>query len=208
MTKPRKLKSPRSIKTRNLVLAIFFFCLAVAGVNFAISANNHTDEFLVASRDLPAGSSFAASDTSSSAVNLGTSANQYLKPGDVPEGGYLLGPVRAGQLIPRSMLASTIIDERVPVVVQSAMGLPDGLVAGASVDIWVAPIDENKQFGEPFVLVLGAEVSRLIENQEMFANQSPSVEMWVPIEAVGPVLSSISAGDKISLILRPTLADG
>ena len=105
-------------------------------------------------------------------------------------------------------MASAIIDERVPVVVQSAMGLPDGLVAGASVDIWVAPIDENKQFGEPFVLVLGAEVSRLIENQEMFANQSPSVEMWVPIEAVGPVLSSISAGDKISLILRPTLADG
>lgn len=208
MNKPRKLKSARSTKTRNLAFAIAFFCLAVGGVNFAITANNQTQEFLVASRDLPAGSTFATADTTVTEVNLGTSAAQYLRVGEVPEGGYLLGPVREGQLIPLSMLASAIIDERVPVVVQSAMGLPDGLVAGASVDVWIAPINENKVFGEPFVLVMGAEVSQLLENKEMFANQTPSVELWVPIEAVGPILSSTSAGDKISLILRPTLADG
>lgn len=207
MSKLRKLKSPRTTKARNLILAIAFFCLAAGGVNYVISANNHTDEFLVASRDMPAGSTFIRADTSEASVNLGTSADQYLKLTEMPEGGYLLGPIRAGQLIPRSMLASAIIDERVPVVVQSSMGLPDGLVAGASVDVWVAPISENKIFGEPYVLVLGAEVSQLVENKEMFANQNPAVELWVPIEAVGPVLSSISAGDKISLILRPTLAD-
>jgi hypothetical protein len=189
-------------------LAIAFFCIAAAAVNFAITANNHTDEYLVASRDMPAGSTFVVSDASPASVNLGTSADQYLKAGEIPEGGYLLGPVRAGQLIPRSMLASAIIDERVPVVVQSAMGLSDGLVAGASVDLWVAPITEDNNFAEPYVLVLGAEVSQLIESKEMFANQNPAVELWVPLEAVGPVLNSISAGDKISLILRPTLADG
>ena len=208
MSKTRKLKSPRSARARKLLFAILFFCLAAAGVNFAISANNQTQEFLVASRDLPAGSTFLSTDTSVSAVNLGASASQYLKVGDVPEGGYLLGPVRAGQLIPLSMLASAVIDERVPVVVESAMGLPDGLVPGSSVDVWVAPVLENKVFGEPYVLVLGAEVSELIESKEMFASQNPAVELWVPIEVVGPILSSISAGDKISLILRPTLADG
>lgn len=208
MTKPRKLRAPRTARARNLALAIGFFCMAAAAVNFAITANNHTDEFLVASRDMPAGSAFVATDTSAASVNLGPSASQYLKAGEVPEGGYLLGPVRSGQLIPRSMLASAIIDERVPVVVQSAMGLPNGLVAGASVDVWVAPITEGKTFGEPFVLVLGAEVSQLIENKEMFATQTPAVEMWVPLDAVGPILRSVSAGDKISLILRPTLADG
>lgn len=208
MGKIRKLKSPRTAKFKNLVLALALFASSAMGVNYIIQVNNHTDTYLVASRDLPAGSTFMESDTSPMPVNLGASAAQYLQQKDLPSGAYLLGPVRKGQLIPKSMIASSVIDERVPVVIDSAMGLPAGLVPGASVDIWVSPIDENKSFGEPFVLVLGAEVSQLIENQEMFANQSPSVELWVPIEAVGPVLSSISSGASISLILKPTLADG
>lgn len=183
------------------------FCLSAGALNYVIFINNHTDEYLVAERDLPAGSTFAISDTKVADAYLGASSSSYLKVGDLPSGTYLLGPIRAGQLIPRSILASAVIDERVPVVVESAMGLSVDMVAGASVDLWVAPIDENKVFGEPYVLVLGAEVSELIENKEMFASQSPAVELWVPVEAVGPVLSSIAKGDSISLILRPTLAE-
>jgi hypothetical protein len=88
------------------------------------------------------------------------------------------------------------------------MGLPVGLVSGASVDVWVAPLNEEKVLAEPYVLVLGAEVSQLISSDEIFANQSQAVELWVPIDAVGPVLSAIALEHSISLILRPTLADG
>lgn len=208
MSKIRKLGSARNIKTKSLLAAAAFFVASVLAVNFVIQQNNHTDEYLVAARDLPAGSTFVASDTQAQSVNLGLSSKQYLKVSEIPAGGYLLGPIRAGQLIPRSMLASVVIDERVPLVVQSDMGLPTGLVPGASVDLWVTPVDENKIHGEPFVLVLGAEVSELIENNEMFANQNPAVELWVPVEAVGPVLGAIAAEASISLILKPTLADG
>lgn len=208
MSKIRKLGSARNTKTKSLLAAAAFFVASVLAVNFVIQQNNHTDEYLVAARDLPAGSTFVASDTQTQSVNLGLSSKQYLKVSEIPAGGYLLGPIRAGQLIPRSMLASVVIDERVPLVVQSDMGLPTGLVPGASVDLWVTPVDENKIHGEPFVLVLGAEVSELIENNEMFANQNPAVELWVPVEAVGPVLGAIAAEASISLILKPTLADG
>lgn len=208
MSKIRKLGSARNTKTKSLLAAAAFFVASVLAVNFVIQQNNHTDEYLVAARDLPAGSTFVASDTQKQSVNLGLSSKQYLKVSEIPAGGYLLGPIRAGQLIPRSMLASVVIDERVPLVVQSDMGLPTGLVPGASVDLWVTPVDENKIHGEPFVLVLGAEVSELIENNEMFANQNPAVELWVPVEAVGPVLGAIAAEASISLILKPTLADG
>lgn len=208
MSKIRKLGSARNTKTKSLLAAAAFFVASVLAVNFVIQQNNHTDEYLVAARDLPAGSTFVASDTQTQSVNLGLSSKQYLKVSEIPAGGYLLGPIRAGQLIPRSMLASVVIDERVPLVVQSDMGLPTGLVPGASVDLWVTPVDENKTHGEPFVLVLGAEVSELIENNEMFANQNPAVELWVPVEAVGPVLGAIAAEASISLILKPTLADG
>ncbi len=208
MSKIRKLGSARKTKTKSLLAAAGFFVASVLAVNFVIQQNNHTDEYLVAARDLPAGSTFVASDTHAQSVNLGLSSKQYLKVSEIPAGGYLLGPIRAGQLIPRSMLASAVIDERVPLVVQSDMGLPSGLVPGASVDLWVTPVDENKIHGEPFVLVLGAEVSELIENNEMFADQNPAVELWVPVEAVGPVLGAIAAEASISLILKPTLADG
>lgn len=173
-----------------------------------IELNNHTDEYLVASRDLPAGSAITDLDAVLTEVNLGASAKQYLLAGELPNGGYLLGPVRAGQLIPRSMLANAVIDERVPVVVKSAMGLPAGLVSGASVDVWVAPFNEDKVLAEPYALVLGAEVSQLISRDEIFGSESEAVELWVPIDAVGPILSAIASEHSISLILRPTLADG
>ena len=189
------------------MLAIALLASSVAGVNLVIAQNNQTSEYLVASHDLPAGSPISIADSAAAAVNLGHSAANYLRIGELPSGSYILGPIRKGQLIPRSMLASAVVDERVPLVVNSAMGLSSGVTGGASVDLWVTPIAEDKTAGEPFALVLGAEVSRLLEKSEMFSNQNPDVELWVPVEAVGPVLASISSGAKISLVLRPTLAD-
>lgn len=207
MAKVRNLKSPHRIRLRNLVLAILLLTSSVLGVNAVIVANNQTSEYLVAGRDLPAGSPIALTDSATAQVNLGITAGNYLSVGDLPSGGYLLGPVRKGQLIPKSMLASAVIDERVPLVVSSAMGLSSGLIAGASVDIWVTPIDDENLVGEPYALVLGAEVARLLEKTEMFNNSGPDVELWVPVEAVGPVLGAMSSGSKLSLVLRPTLAD-
>lgn len=207
MSRVRKLKSPQNVKLRNLLLAIALLASSVAGVNLVIAQNNQTAEYLVASHDLPAGSPISTADSAAAKVNLGQSAGNYLRVGELPSGSYILGPIRKGQLIPSSMIANAVVDERVPLVVNSSMGLSSGVVGGASVDLWVTPIAEDKTVGEPFALVLGAEVSRLLDNSEMFSNQNPDVELWVPLEAVGPVLASISSGAKISLVLRPTLAD-
>jgi hypothetical protein len=72
----------------------------------------------------------------------------------------------------------------------------------------VTPAKQDKVVGEPYVLVLAAEVARLFEDNEMFSEKNSQVELWVPLEAVGPVLAAVSNGDSVSLILRPTLADG
>lgn len=208
MTKPRKLRSPRRAKIRSLLLGLSLVGASVGVVSFTISANNHTDEFLVATHDLPAGTPVSLADLELALVNLGVSAEQYLRKDDLPNSAYVLGPLREGQLVPKSMLASSIIDERVPVVVNSAMGLAAGVVAGASVDIWVTPQKEEQIAVEPYVIVLAAEVARVFEQNEMFGDKNSDVELWVPIDAVGPVLAAISNGASVSLILRPTLADG
>ena len=208
MAKLKKLRSPRQSKIRNLILGLILLASSVGVVAFTVAENNHTDEYFVAARDLPAGSPVSTADLKIAMVNLGLGAEHYLRSGGLPEGSYVLGPLRAGQLVAKSALANAIIDERVPVVVNSAMGLSSGVVAGASVDVWVTPAQQDEEVGEPYVLVLAAEVARLFESNEMFSEKKSQVELWVPLEAVGPVLAAISNGDSVSLILRPTLADG
>jgi Flp pilus assembly protein CpaB len=208
MAKLKKLRSPRRAKIRSLIFGLILVASSVGVVALTISENNHTDEFFVAARDLPAGSPVSGADLEIATVNLGKGAEHYLRKDELPGGAYVLGPLRAGQLVAKSALASSIIDERVPVVVNSAMGLSAGVVAGASVDVWVTPAKEEQVVGEPYVLVLAAEVARLFEKNEMFADENSQVELWVPIDAVGPVLAAISNGASVSLILRPTLADG
>jgi Flp pilus assembly protein CpaB len=208
MAKLKKLRSPNQTKMRSLFFGLIMIASSVGVVAFTISENNHTDEFLVAARDLPAGSPVTSADLKIAEVNLGLGSENYLRKNELPADAYMLGPVRTGQLVAKSTLATSIIDERVPVVVKSAMGLSAGVVAGASVDVWVTPAKEDKVVGEPYVLVLAAEVAKLFENNELFAEENSKVELWVPLEAVGPVLAAISNGDSVSLILRPTFADG
>jgi Flp pilus assembly protein CpaB len=208
MAKLKKLRSSRQTKIRSLLLGLILLASSVGVVAFTIASNNQTDEYLVAARDLPAGSPVSSADMKIAMVNLGLGAEHYLRKDELPGGSYMLGPIRAGQLVAKSALASAVIDERVPVVVNSAMGLSSGVVAGASVDIWVTPAKQDKVVGEPYVLVLAAEVARLFEDNEMFSEKNSQVELWVPLEAVGPVMAAISNGDSVSLILRPTLSDG
>lgn len=207
MKKSRRIKSAPANRMLPLLLGVGCVLLAVVGVSFVIEQYNRVQQFLVASSDLPAGSLLSESSFKAVEVNLGTSAENYLTVDQRPAATYLLGPLRAGQLIPRSMLSSSVIDERVPVVIDSKMGLPTGLVAGSSVDVWVAPAKQEDAISEPFAIVVGAEVAKLISNADMFAKPNPSVELWVPIDAVPSILSSIAAEDSITLILRPTLAE-
>jgi hypothetical protein len=208
MTTSRKLKSPHVARRKTLVLAVGLVTLSVGGIWFAIEANNRTEEFLVSAGALPAGISIAESMLLPISANLGSSSDKYLRAGELPLGSYLLGPVVPGQLIIKSMLASAIIDARVPLVITSKMPLPTALKPGSSVDLWVSEKLENNTFAAPYALVLGAEVAKILETTGMFAEDVSPVELWVPTEAIAPVLDAVDAGDSISLILRPTAADG
>lgn len=207
MTTTRRLRSTHLAKRRNIFFAVGLVALSVSGVWLAIESNNHTEEFLVSTSALPAGSSVDEAMFQVMNANLGSSSSQYLRVGELPKGSYLLGPVVPGQLIIKSMLASEIIDSRVPLVITSKMPLPLALKPGGSVDLWVSEKLEDNKFAPPYALVLGAEVARILETTGMFAEQVSPVELWVPTEAIAPVLDAVDAGDSISVILRPTAAD-
>jgi Flp pilus assembly protein CpaB len=203
----KNINQRKSSRMRRLIAAGVTLAVAVTGAYWAIESQSITQKFVVAKRDLPAGSPISAADFDVVDLNLGATGQQYLRSDSSIESVYTLTPLRKGQLISYSGLASVVVDERVPIVIASSMGLAEGIVAGASVDLWVTPIDDEKNYGTPVTVVTSAEVARISATNELFADSKSSVELWVPIGAVGTVLTSIARGDTLSVILRPTLAD-
>lgn len=208
MTKNRFAKRASRGKLKLIILAGFMTASAVAVLWFAGQSDRLTSTVMIAAEDLPAGAQINEKQVKSVQVNLGQSRSQYLAPEDLPMGAYVLVPVGAGQFIAKSNVAGTAIDSRVPVVVTPSMSLPKGLSVGDSVDVWVAEQNLDRTFGDPYAMILSAEVAAIIESTGMVSNGVPQVELNVPTDSVAPVLSAIASESAISLILRPTLADG
>lgn len=194
-------------KVKLLLLAAGFAALAFMTLTYAYQQLSGSQQYLVAAKGIASGAQVSEVDFNIAEFDLAGSAGDYLKPNELPPGAYVLGPFRAGQLIPKSAIANAVIDDRVPVVVTSAMGLPDALQPGSSADVWVTPILENNSFGDPYLLVLAAEVGRLSEPSAVFADAAPNVELWVPEDAVAAVLKAQAGGSELSLVMRPTFAD-
>ncbi|WP_264890362.1 hypothetical protein [Rhodoluna sp. KAS3] len=205
--KSTRARKPSNHKIKLLAAAVAFALMAYGAIIWSQQAAGNTQQYLVAIKGLPAGAQVSSEDFTVVEYQLGSTGEHYLAPDQLSRGSYTLGPIRAGQLVAKSYLANAVIDARVPVVVTSAMGLPESMQPGSSADIWVTPQLADKSFGEPYLLVLAAEVARLAEPSAVFADAPPEVELWVPAEAVPAVLKAQSGGSELSLVMRATFAD-
>ncbi len=203
--KSKRSRNPRDSGRRKVLIGSLLVALSAAGVWLTIETNNQTQEFLVAARATSGGSVLAPGDLKVTRMNLSDSSNLYLRPGEVPSGGYLLYSAEPGQLVPKSWVASAVIDEREPVVISSTMPLPSQLKVGDLVDIWVSKKQEGGKFAEPVQLVLNAEVAEITESSGMLAEQSPRVQVLVPVESVVAILDAVASKDALSLVLQRSL---
>jgi hypothetical protein len=205
--KLKRLRAPQKLRRRNLFIGLTLVVTSVGGVWAAINLNNHTSQYLVAASDFASGTELLTGATRDVELNLGDSAALYLKPGDLPPGSYLLFSAAKGQLIPRSSIATRIIDAREPVVITSIMPLPTGLKPGDAVDIWTSALTDKNLFAPPVALVLDAEVTAVRQPSGMFANAQPEVQVLVPAESVPPILDAIASKDAVSLVLKRNLGN-
>jgi len=205
--KSKRLRSPQRAGRRKLVLGSLLVVLSGTAVWLTVETNNQTQEFLVAAQATTGGSELTSSDLRVTRMNLADSSGLYLHPGDLPKGGYLLYSAEAGQLVPKSWVASAVLDEREPVVITSTMPLPSKLKVGDLVDVWVSKKQDGGKYLAPVQLVLSAEVAELTEATGMLADQAPKVQVLVPADSVGPILDAIASRDALSLVMRRSLAN-
>ncbi len=198
--------SAKSRNLRTLLVGGGLVMIALVSSYLWLKQEGSPDEMLIAKSSLPAGTRITTGDFRAAEVSLGAQNMNYLRPDELPVGSYLLGPIREGELLPKSQIATQLLDERAPVVVNSAMPLASGLVPGASVDLWATAEPESGP-ALPRLLIESAEVAALIKPEGMFSVEDLAVELWVPLPAVSEVLAAQVSGEKFGLVVRPTLLD-
>jgi hypothetical protein len=94
--KSKRSRNPKDSGRRKVLIGSLLVALSAAGVWLTIETNNQTQEFLVAARATSGGSVLAPGDLRVTRMNLSDSSKLYLRPGEVPSGGYLLYSAEPG----------------------------------------------------------------------------------------------------------------
>ncbi|HEU5222260.1 MAG TPA: hypothetical protein VFU07_01090 [Candidatus Lumbricidophila sp.] len=190
-----------------LVIGLVLVAASVAGVWGLVSGFDRSERRLVARETLVPGSTVHLDDFVTASVRLGSSAAEYLAPTDVPAAGLLVvRTVGAGEVVPAASVTATEQADVATVVVPIASKLPSAVKPGALVDIWAAAPTEGGGVAAPAVLVAGAEVAKLADDQGMVVRGGTSVELVVPRDRVGGVLQALALESVISLV--PTTPKG
>ncbi len=170
----------------------------VVGVR-VMSVEDNTVLVLRATRDLASGS--AAVDLAPVRVNTLAAGNAYLT--EQPSAGHVVRwPISAGELVPRSAIASApdvpIREVAVPV---DPLHAPPGLQAGDLVDVWSAP--RENEAGAPS-RVLAAVTVAGVASDDVGIGGEIGVVLNVPEELVAAVVSASRSGviDLVAVPLR------
>ena len=205
--KMKSIRTPQLTNRRNIAVGLILVILSGLGVWLTIQVNNHTEEFLITEQSLASGAEVGAGGFRAVRMNLGASANLYLKPGDADKAAYLLVGINAGELVPKSFLSTSALDSRTPVVITSKMPLPAKVKIGDLVDIWVSKVTANNQFAAPVQIVIDAEIADIVDASGIMNDQAQQVQVLVPDESVAAIVDAIASKNVLSLVMHRNLGN-
>jgi len=184
-----------------LAIGIVLVAASVAGVFGIVSTADASVQVLAARDDLAPGDRIDEGDLIESSARL-ADTDLYLLPGDLPDEGLVVTvAVGEGELVPLSAVGQTAGTRLASVVVTINGQLPGSVGAGSTVDLWSARKGESSTFGPPSVIVAGATVVRVIEDEGLVASgETTTVELLVPRLRVARVLEAVANADALSVI--------
>lgn len=185
-----------------LLLGVGLVLASIAGVVGIVTAADRTVDVYVAARALSPGDRITDDAVAVRSVHLGPVEEHYLLAGSLPDDGMIATrPVAAGELLPAASTDDASAEDGAVVVATITGALPGAVEAGAVVDLWAAPSTGAREFGPPAMLVGGATVLQVIEEEGMVAGAAArDVELLVPRDELAAVLAALGAGDALSLV--------
>lgn len=204
----RRLRRPGWRDTR-LLVGLLLVLLSVAGGVRLASSMDETTPVYAATRDLLPGQEVGADDLVPVRVRMDApmahyvDANQQVAPGTV-----VLRQVTEGELVPAASLgtASQAHDKTVTVPVDPATA--QTFTVGTVVDVWVSrrdPDEVGTAYLDPELLLAKAVVARTPSSSHALGMGvgRAAVQVVVPADQVGAVISSVDQEAKVTLVPSP-----
>lgn len=173
---------------------------SIAGVWLVVEAATRTTRVWVASATLLPGEVISARDVTAVDLRMDEVAGIYLTSTTSPEGLVVVRTIGDGEALPISALGDAVSAERTRVVLALDGGVPSGLDTGDRVDVWAAAPGAQGVFEPPNVLVDGAIVVGIAEDEGLIGSDAVNVEVLVPSDATGAVLDAVANAHALSIV--------
>lgn len=185
-----------------LAIGIVLVVASIIGVVSLVASADDSIEVYAAAAPLNPGDRVLSGDLVVRSVKLNESSEFYIGRGELPAEGFIATrPIGAGELIPSSSLGSHDGLSLTAVVVSPQGGLAESVSTGASVDVWASAETEDGEHGAPGVIISGAIVVRLIDNDSLVSSAGNSaLELLVPRSRVARLLEAMASGDVLSVL--------
>lgn len=199
-----RLKKP-SWKDPRLLLGILLVLASVAGVVSLVGAADQTTEVYAAKGPIAVGEKLTADNVNRVKVRLGDVESRYVTAeSGLPEGLVALQRIGPDQLVPKESLGKADALNRKPVAITIDEALPEQATAGSRVDAWVALPDARNGFGEPKLLLPGAEIAEVTPGSTALGSSRSTVVLVLVTDEQMPKLLGAQANKaKISVVWNP-----
>ncbi|KGM15180.1 hypothetical protein [Actinotalea fermentans] len=222
---PHPPASPPALRLRRpgwrdprLLLGVVLVAASVALGSTLVASAGRTVPVYAAAEALVPGDALAAADLTVRQVRLDAAGATYVR-ADEPLADDLVATrvVGAGELLPRSAVATQTELGLRPVAIEPDGALPEGLAAGAAVDLWFVPegdagVAPSSSVGatrgaptvEPQLLAAGLTVAEVSEPRGGLAvGSAVTVHVLVPVDELPTVLGALAAEGSVEVVLVP-----
>lgn len=183
------------------LVGIALVALSIAGVWLIVSAFDDAVPTLQATRTITQGEVLTSDDFQVVDVGLGSLADDYLGPDDVPTGSIASRTLESGELVPFSAVTDADRSRSTTIVIQSSTGIPEGVEAGTVVEVWQAPpLDEGRSYDVPRILVADVIVHDVLDAEGVLADTGTQLEIVIDRADVADVLAAITGGAALSVV--------
>lgn len=172
---------------------------------WAVSTAANTEPIYALAQDVAPGDDLTAAGVLT-IVESNPGTGSYVHVGELPEGAVATQSLSAGDLLPTSSIAGGQDLGLRSVVLSVSSALPERAGTGDEVDLWALPAASTAVGGESgsaVVVAQGLVIAHVGESgSALLGGTTTSVEVLVPEDLVGDVLTALGEGS--ALVLVPT----
>ena len=186
-------------RRRTLILAIGLLLAAILVAGALLQQSRSTKMYLVANRDLAAGTQLSAQDVRLAELNLGAEAKVYLTQFRV--GTVLASSVISGELIPVRATTTSLAPETKPVRITPTDPVSSRIRVGSRVQLWFVPKPLNSETAANAIQLLSnTEVLAIHKGEVSMGRAIDDFELAVPTQNLTAIITAIASAGYVSVV--------